>query len=167
MFKFLIHSARTEQDFEEAKQLFQKYYELTEQQGQNICFANFQEELNSLNERYIPPKGLLLLAHFDSEKEKKSIACIALSRKTSELCEMKRLFVFPSYRKHGIGKSLIISLMEEAKNLGFQEMVLELLPSFQSALSLYKKLGFHSFPNPEKTRTVLKLEKRLDETFLD
>lgn len=50
--------------------------------------------------------------------------------------------VHPLFRRKGIGKAILKSLMEEALRAGIDRMTLEVRVSNMAARNLYKKLGF-------------------------
>jgi GNAT superfamily N-acetyltransferase len=76
-----------------------------------------------------------------------------LKRLAPDICEMKRLFVTPQARASGLGRSLCLRLIEEAKGRGYREMKLDTLERLGAALTLYRGLGFAETtsytPNPE------------------
>lgn len=55
---------------------------------------------------------------------------------------MKRLYVKPKYRENKLGKKLVLEILEYAKKAGYKEMVLDTIIPLQSAIHLYKKVGF-------------------------
>lgn len=50
--------------------------------------------------------------------------------------------VLPEYRNKGLGKALILYLLEQAKADGYQQISLSCDPTNNHALHLYRKLGF-------------------------
>ena len=58
------------------------------------------------------------------------------------VCEMKRLYVRPPFRKHKIGKAMVEQLMKDGKRLGYTTMKLDTLQKLQPAIALYKQYGF-------------------------
>lgn len=50
--------------------------------------------------------------------------------------------LLPQYRNKGVGKSLLIYLLEQAKADGYQQISLSCDPTNDSAIHLYQKLGF-------------------------
>lgn len=56
--------------------------------------------------------------------------------------EITNVAVAPEYRRQGIAEKLVKRLMEETRSLGIRTYILEVRVSNQSAISLYRKLGF-------------------------
>ena len=69
--------------------------------GVDLCFQNFADELGRLPGDYAPPDGRLYVAWVDAE----AAGCVALRRFDSITAEMKRLYVRPPYRGHGIAQA--------------------------------------------------------------
>lgn len=87
---------------------------------------------------YAPPSGCVLLA----KEELDVVGCVALRRISEDACEMMRLYVRPSFRERGIGRTLSESLIGEARARGYRVMRLGVLSSMREALRLYESLGF-------------------------
>ena len=56
--------------------------------------------------------------------------------------ELKRMYVAPEARGHGIGRALLARLEDEARALGLARLVLETGTRQQEALALYRRAGF-------------------------
>lgn len=65
-----------------------------------------------------------------------------------EICELKKLFLLPSSQGQGIGKALVLACLAFAHEQGYQQCYLDTLNSMQTAIGLYKKLGFVSLSQP-------------------
>lgn len=112
------------------------------QVGVDLTYQNFEKEMRDLPGAYAPPRGRLLLArHADAP-----VGCVGLRDAGAGRAEMKRLFVRPSGRGLGVAKALVGRLIEEARSAGYDEMVLDTLPSMQAAQRLYEQWGFRDIP---------------------
>jgi ribosomal protein S18 acetylase RimI-like enzyme len=125
----------------------------------DLCFQDFEAELAALPGKYAPPTGAILLAHVHGVVA----GCVAMRRLAASVGEMKRLWVRPSFRNCGIGKLLIDALIERARAAGYARLRLDTLPQMNTALLLYRALGFYEVPayynNP--VRGAIFLEKVL------
>jgi putative acetyltransferase len=141
---------------EEIRTLFREYEtELNE----DLCFQSFEEELKNPLKKYGLPNGVLYIALWNNEVA----GCIALMSLEDGVCEMKRLYVRPAFRKHKIGKTLVEQLLMDAKQLGYSKVKLDTLQKLQPAIELYKQHGFDEttayYENP--LSSVVYMEKRL------
>jgi GNAT superfamily N-acetyltransferase len=137
------------------KGLFQEY---AESLGFDLEFQGFGKELAGLPGRYAPPAGRLLLATLEGDPA----GCVALRPLERDVCEMKRLYVRPAFRGHGIGRILAWRIIEEAQSAGYRRMRLDTLPSMAAARRLYAELGFRPilpyYPNPVPDTVFLELD---------
>ncbi|MHB0971779.1 MAG: GNAT family N-acetyltransferase [Thermoanaerobaculia bacterium] len=104
----------------------------------DLDFQHFDDELRNLPGEYAPPGGTILLAT-DGDAV---LGCIALRRIDATTCEMKRLYLRPAARGRGAGRALSEALIEKARQLGYAAMRLDTVPSMESAIALYRSLGF-------------------------
>lgn len=145
MSKIEFRQAATDGDFAAARALIENY---AKELGVDLCFQDFAEEIANLSAMYGPPAGCLLLASISGE----IIGCVAFRRHNNETCEMKRLYVRPQHRGSGIGRQLVEIAVTTATRLGYQQMLLDTLPSMSEAQTLYASLGFEEiasyYPNP-------------------
>jgi GNAT superfamily N-acetyltransferase len=130
----LCHAV-TPQEIELTRALFQEYAAWL---GIDLSFQGFGAELAGLPGHYAPPQGRLLLALAGGE----AAGCVALRPMEDGVCEMKRLFVRPGFRRRGLGKRLAERVVAEARSIGYQAMRLDTLTSLQTAIRLYEMLGF-------------------------
>ena len=100
--------------------------------------AAYEAELASLPGYYAPPDGALLV----DERDGDVIGCVALKRLDDSRCEMKRLFVDPAAHGSGSGQALANAIVERARELGYERMMLDTGPKQVEAQGLYRKLGF-------------------------
>jgi GNAT superfamily N-acetyltransferase len=130
----------------QARELFLEY---AHSLGVNLCFQNFEEELAGLPGHYAPPDGRLLLAEYEGQLA----GCVALHEWEPGICEMKRLYLRPSFRGKGLGRVIAEKIIVEARNIGYRQMRLDTIaPIMKDAVEMYRKLGFKEIepyrPNP-------------------
>ena len=147
---FTITRAETAEQFAAARVLFEEYAAAL---GVDLCFQNFERELNELATQYGPPEGRLLLATIEGQ----AAGCVGLRKLSDGVCEMKRLYVRPPHRGTGLGRALAAEIIAAGKELGYRAMRLDTLPLMKEAIPLYRSLGFkeiHPYRYNPVERTV-------------
>jgi ribosomal protein S18 acetylase RimI-like enzyme len=152
---FQITQAQPSQ-IEDARALFEEYAAWL---GLNLCFQNFDKELSELPGDYVPPSGRLFLAT-DTDQ---MAGCVAIRKIADDTCEMKRLFVRPAFRGLGLGRTLIGTVIDAAREIGYQRMRLDTLPGkMDQAIAMYRSLGFKNiepyYDNPVEGAAFMELE---------
>lgn len=147
--------AITPEEITLARQLFEEYASWIEI---SLCFQNFDKELEGLPGDYAPPHGRLLLAFEDDQLA----GCIALRPLPARACEMKRLYVRPSFRGQGLGRQLVEAIIAAARELAYEKMRLDTLPGkMDQALAMYRRFGFLEiqpyYENPVEGATFMEL----------
>lgn len=117
-----------------ARALFTEYQQAI---GVDLCFQGFAEELRELPGAYAPPRGRLFVALAPDP-----VACVALRPLSDDTAEMKRLYVRPAARHHGLGRQLATLAVEEARAAGYARLRLDTLDTMIPAITLYRSLGF-------------------------
>ena len=87
---------------------------------------------------YSAPDGCLLLAVVGS----RPAGCIALRKFSEGICEMRMLFVHREFQGLGVGRALVLGLLDEGREMGYSSMCLETSTHMVSAHRLYTSLGF-------------------------
>ena len=96
--------------------------------------ASFAREIGPM----LAGPGRLLLARLRGEPA----GVVALKPVDPAVAEVKRLYVRPSARGHGIGRKLLQSLLSHAREQGFRTVRLETMGFMAEARALYDALGF-------------------------
>lgn len=63
-------------------------------------------------------------------------------------CELVKMYLTPSARGLGLGRTMIAKCLEAAKNKGFTAVYLETMPELKKAVSVYEKFGFSYLDGP-------------------
>lgn len=150
-----LKQVESEEEVKQARGLFEEYADWL---GFNLCFQNFDKELSELPGDYAPPNGRLFLA-----LENDQVAgCVALRTIDEGIGEMKRLYVRPQFRGKGLGRTLTETIIEVARDLGYQRLRLDTLPGkMDQAIAMYRSLGFKDieryYNNPYETAAFMEL----------
>lgn len=147
---------------EEIRELFKEYTQMLADNDpvvrEYLSMQSYDDELAHLSKKYGRPEGRLYVA-FDGDFP---AGCIALRDMGENRCEMKRLYVRPEYRKHGLGKLMSERIIREAREQGYNSMFLDTLEWLGPAISLYQNLGFYEIEsyndNPMDRAVYMKLD---------
>jgi ribosomal protein S18 acetylase RimI-like enzyme len=104
----------------------------------DLCFQGFEQELAALPGDYCAPRGGLWLAR----RGRQLAGVVALRPMDADCAELKRLWVRPGHRGSGLGRQLTQLAIGFAKKNSYLAVRLDTLPQMQSALALYRSLGF-------------------------
>ncbi len=150
-----IRIAKDSNDFEEAKEIILEYAGWL---GIDLCFQNFDHEINNLQEMYAEPTGALILASVKN----KTIGVAGIRKFENNDCELKRMYVKEEYRGLGIGRKILEYAIELAKKMNYDKMKLDTHDSMKVAIKLYHDYGFREIPqyryNPNKEVKFFELD---------
>ena len=141
----------------EIRRLFREYEQAI---GVDLCFQQFQQELDTLPGKYAPPDGRLLLAKYQGVY----CGCVGLRPLAEGICEMKRLYIKPEFRNRKIARLLVKQIITLARDRGYEKMRLDTLRTMKAATALYRSFGFVSiqayYDNPLEGVLYLELDLR-------
>lgn len=72
----------------------------------------------------------------------------ALAGGDPQVCELRKMYLRPSARGHGLGRALLTRCLEGAATMGYQRMYLETLQTMTDARRLYERHGFTRVARP-------------------
>ena len=125
----------------------------------DLSFQNIDDELINFPKKYEQPEGSFIIAKDNNFV----VGCVGIRNIGNKICEMKRLFVNDNYKGKGIGKTLVVKIIEEAKIKKYEIMRLDTVKTMEAALNIYYKIGFYEiepyYNNPYSD--VVYLEKIL------
>lgn len=105
-------------------------------------FAGLGAELADLSGRCGPPRGGLVLARLRGE----AAGCVAFFDRGAGALEVKRMFVRPEARGHGIGTQMVDLLLSDARAMGHRRGLLWSHCSMHNAHALHRRAGFREVP---------------------
>ncbi|MBS1542234.1 MAG: GNAT family N-acetyltransferase [Bacteroidetes bacterium] len=153
---YSIEIASTPEQFQVARDLFREYAATL---SVDLCFQNFDKELQEIDLQYGSPAGALMLVMRDG----RAIGCGAIRKLEGKVGELKRMYLRPDARGLGVGSKLLSKCFEVARRLGYDTLRLDTLPEMTDAQAMYRKHGFYEISsyrsNPVKGS--LYMEKRL------
>jgi putative acetyltransferase len=156
-----IVEAVSEQQLEQVRNLFREYQA---QLAPRYRTRSLEAELSMLPGLYGPPKGKLLLATVLGQP----FGCVGLRPFALEgACEMKHLYVRPTFRGGRIGQALVEQVVQDARALGYSRLRLDTHPpTMQAAVAMYRRFGFQEVvPDPiEAIEGLVYMELRLTTT---
>ena len=92
---------------------------------------------------FAPPEGVFVLARVNGELA----GCAALRRHDPGSAEVKRLYIRAGFRRLGLARRLMATLEDRARELGYQQLVLETGSAQLEAVRLYEALGYRRTDN--------------------
>lgn len=116
-------------------------------------------QLEHPEESILKKGGAILFAKMGDQ----IVGTVGLVPQDESTCEMIKMGVDPSAQGKGVGLSLGIAVLEEAKKMGFSKMELYSNTKLSAALQLYQKLGFQeiSMECGAYSRCDIKMERML------
>lgn len=120
------------------REYFSWFFALVPGSETDPTFRGWEDELEAIPGVCIPPSGSYLLATLNGQPA----GCVTLKPVDQQHCELKRLYVRPTFRGHNLGKQLVDAFMQSARSLGYQYAVLDSHRSMAMAHDIYKSAGF-------------------------
>ncbi|WP_416896226.1 MAG: GNAT family N-acetyltransferase [Minwuia sp.] len=136
-----IRDATDDSDIATARRLFLAYAGSLDV---DLCFQGFDDEMARFPGEYQPPGGALLLAEVSGT----AAGVVALRPAPDGYAEMKRLYLGDAARGMGLGARMAEAVVARARDLGYRGVVLDTLPSMESAQRIYRRMGFETYVPP-------------------
>lgn len=77
------------------------------------------------------------------------VGCVALARHSAEQYEISKMGVEHDSQGLGVGRELLLTALNKARELGARQVYLETASKLGRAMQLYQNLGFASVPHPQ------------------
>lgn len=110
---------------------------------QYLDLQGYDEETAHPERKYGLPGGRLYLAWANGVPA----GCVAMRPLDEKRCEMKRLYVRPAFREQGLGELLVRQIIGDARDIGYECILLDTLPFLTVAIGMYHRMGFVDIPS--------------------
>lgn len=137
-----IVQAKINEYIHDRRELFEEYLNWTNSMVSrkfNISFnvnAILERDLAKF-QQFAPPAGCLLLG----QNEIKIAGCVCLKKIGKDVGEIKRMYVRPEYRRKGIGRFLLVAVINEASQIGYSRLRFDSGSFAKEAQTLYYAAG--------------------------
>ncbi len=74
--------------------------------------------------------------------EEQIVGCVGVKQLSSQIAEIKRLYLLPEYRSRGIGKVLLEKAIQHGLNQGLKKMMLDTTARNIQAVRFFRSAGF-------------------------
>jgi ribosomal protein S18 acetylase RimI-like enzyme len=143
-------------DSDDAVRLLAEYYaELGERFPHGFDLAR---DAGASPRELVPPRGAFLLVR----RQGRPVSCGTVRKVSNGVAEIKRIWIDPAARGHGIGRLLLTTLENTARGLTCDVVRLDTSAHLTEALALYRSAGYSEVPafntNPHAAHW---LQKRL------
>jgi len=106
-------------------------------------YGAIDDDLHLGLEELSPPTGIFLVAR-DRGHLSGGVGLRQIASPELRLAEVKRLWVRPDLRRHGVAAQLMAELEQRARTMGYRQLYLETGPAQPEAIALYPTLGWTS-----------------------
>lgn len=132
-----IRDAAGKADVAHVRSLFLEY---AESLHFDLCFQDFDREIDALEAMYAAPAGAMLIARVGGHPVAGGVGMRPLA---DGVCEMKRMYVRPGYRGLRLGERLAGEIVARARSAGYRAMRLDTITDVMpKAVAIYAALGF-------------------------
>jgi ribosomal protein S18 acetylase RimI-like enzyme len=104
--------------------------------------GQIDEQIAALPGPYGPPRGEIILAFAEGQV----VACGSLRELEPKVADIKRVYVRADHRGPGFGPRLTQALLDRARELGYERVRVDTLPSMAAAIEFYQEMGFVPIP---------------------
>jgi putative acetyltransferase len=96
-------------------------------------------DLANIEQSYLERGGTFFVLE---DRDGSVIGAYGLYPVENQTCELRKMYLHKSQRGKGLGKFLLDSALEQARELGFKRVTLETASVLKEAIALYESYGF-------------------------
>lgn len=106
--------------------------------GLTVDYGNTDRDILDIETHYLNNGGAFMVIGVGEN----IIGMYGIYRVSAVVCELRKMYLNPSYKGQGYGKQLMNDALAQAVALGFTEMHLETNSRLVEAIGMYKRYGF-------------------------
>ena len=125
--------------------------------GLTVSKDSTDSDLSNLEENYFTRHGWFEVIEHDN----RIIGSFGIYPVNSNTCELRKMYLHPQHQGNGLGKVMMETALEKARELGYSEMILETNSRLKKANELYTGFGFQ-FYTPKELSHRCDLALRLE-----
>lgn len=146
-----IRRVNWSKDSDTVRRLFQDYRQwladhrdttVSAESKVEIGLGQIDQQIAELPGPYGPPRGEIVLAYAQGAV----VACGALRELEPKIGEIKRIYVRADHRGPGFGPRLTRALLDRARELQYERVRVDTLPTMIAAIQFYQQMGFTPTP---------------------
>jgi GNAT superfamily N-acetyltransferase len=155
-----IYQVETSEHKQHVRDLFWEYLQWANQNVNEAFNVNFdiaamlEDDMQTLD-KFLPPNGRLLLGEVDEQVA--GLAC--MKQLIDTICEVKRMYVRWEFRRRGLGRGLLLRLIDEASQMGYLIMRLDSARFMEAAHTLYRSIGFQEIAPYEGSEIPIEFQQ--------
>lgn len=107
----------------------------------NRRYGSIDDDTQMNIEELMPPTGIFLVARQDGHLCG-GVGLRRIVEPVHQLAEVKRLWVRPDLRRHGVAAQLMNEVEQRARTMGYRQLYLETGPAQPEAVAFYPKHGW-------------------------
>ncbi|WP_224482610.1 GNAT family N-acetyltransferase [Robertkochia aurantiaca] len=104
--------------------------------------------LDQMYETYQSPKSVYYVVSDESGSIYGGAGIAPLMNYEGNVCELQKMYFLPQVRGKGIGRKMIETCLQAAREFGFDQCYIETMPNMKTAQQLYLNNGFHYIDQP-------------------
>jgi putative acetyltransferase len=114
------------------------------------------KDLDDIESTYLSGNGFFgVVVHMGSQR---IVGCFGLFPMNENICELRKMYLLKETRGKGLGKIILNSAIDIAREKHYKKIVLETISALKTAIYLYKRYGFKEIKPKE-------INARVDQAF--
>ena len=114
------------------------------------------KDLNDIESSYLSGNGFFgVVVNIETER---IVGCFGLFPTNENICELRKMYLLKEMRGRGLGKTILDTAIDIAKEKHYKKVTLETISALKTAIFLYKRYGFKE-TKPKEVST------RVDQAF--